>query len=158
MLHPGFNNSFQKRNGLRLVSIKIYRVMNFEFISNSWKYFIRLSPWEFFKPEDPTTTASAIFTDLGDLTVVNGSIDEAHHNEMQKNIKFSLTRRLWCQTNPAEGLFSHALNIYGIPPLLGSLKSQLGDSTSMVELQNKNIPKIIIKTEVRESIRTWLSS
>ena len=34
---------------------------------------------------------------------------------------------LWCQTEgqiPQRDFFSHALNIYGIPPLLGSLASQ----------------------------------
>ena len=35
---------------------------------------------------------------------------------------------LWCQTEgqiPPRDFFSHALNIWGIPPLLGSLASQV---------------------------------
>ena len=38
-------------------------------------------------------------------------------------------------TNPAKGLFSHALNIYGIPSLLGSLASQLQVSYTCTEFE-----------------------
>ena len=51
-------------------------------------------------------------------------------------------------TNPAVGLFSHALNILGIPPLLGGLSSQLETSRDrkiMPDLYRESVAKNAIR-------------
>ena len=49
-------------------------------------------------------------------------------NKKKNQVKVARTSKQWCQIEgqiPQRDFFSHALNIYGIPPLLCSLASQL---------------------------------